>query len=296
MKYLGKCLPSLLSRLSFSPMPLFPFPCLNHSYFHHTLHSVPANSFDEETVSVEGWEQYIDFFLLLLLASYCSPAPACVASGPQSLQRCPCPSTGNTKNEIPLVWHTALLSGVHLFVCSQKFLFPLISLILSPLSPNTPLHILSHVSHFECPPVCPLSFLDFLPPAAAILPQTCLKRNYMWSSVWLTFCSIMDYFPPSRAVWNPLWPGHRNSVSSCTPSTKDTLQPLLPNPVFHAWCIRASLPTPWSWWDRHWLVRIVPCQLCGESLCLILSQTLGSHWSLLSYETNKINGFYATTM
>lgn len=184
MKYLGKCLPSLLSRLSFSPTPLFPFPCLNHSYFHHTLHSVPANSFDEETVSVEDWEQYTDFFLLLLLASYCSPAPACVASGPQSLQRYPCPSTGNTKNAIPLVWHTALLSGVHLFVCSQKFLFPLISLILSPVCPNTP-----HT--FSCVPFWVSSYVSsvFL---ALPAPSSCHPSSNMSEKKWHVILCLVD--------------------------------------------------------------------------------------------------------
>lgn len=166
MKYVGKCLPSLLSRLSFSATLLLSLsqPLLCSPY----TQSLQTLLMRKECRRLGTAHR--DFFLQVPFVSYCSPALAWVASGPQSLQWWPCPSTGDTKDAIPQECPLSPLpkhffSGVHLFTCSQHFLFSFIFLILSP---NSLLHILYHVSHFECPPV---SYLHFLPPVAAILPQ-----------------------------------------------------------------------------------------------------------------------------
>ena len=117
-----------------------------------------------------------DFFLLLL-ASYSSPALAWVAPGPQSLQRCSFPGTGHPKNAVPQGCPSSstehLLPGVHLCMCPQQFLLPCISLIPSPFSPNTLLHIPPHVSPFECPPLSPVTYLFLASPA----PSSCCPSS-----------------------------------------------------------------------------------------------------------------------
>lgn len=178
----------------------------------------------------------ISCFILLPcsgMGCLCTTVPLEV-SLPQHGKHKGCNSSG-----VSLVHHKALP-----FRGSSLYMFPKISLSTHFPHSFSPFSKYSSSHDFSCLPfsvsVSPVS-LHFLPPAAAILPQTCLKRHDMWSSVWLKFWGIMDYFLSSRTVWNPLWPAQD---CSCTPSTEDTLQPQLPNPDFCAQCIRASLPHP----------------------------------------------------
>lgn len=164
MKYLDKGLPSLLSRLGFSAaLPV----SLSQPFFFFTIHytqSLQTLLMMKQAVQKVGnsTQRFLSATTSCFMLLSCSGIGCLWATVPSEVS---CPSTGNTKNAIPQGCPLSItkhhLSGIHLFTCSQ---ISLISLILSP---NT-LQTLYHVS-------C----LHFLPSAAAILPQTCLKRSDM---------------------------------------------------------------------------------------------------------------------
>lgn len=149
-------------------------------------------------------------FSLLLLTSYCFPALAWVATGLQSLQRCLCPSTGHPKDASQSTEH--LLPGcisIHVpnnvcFHTSPSFLLLFLQTLVFTYILMCPL-----LSVLPCLLSC--ISLHLLSPAAATLPQTCLKRSAVCSPVWLKFWCVMDCFPPFRDTWNLLWPAQNSS-------------------------------------------------------------------------------------
>lgn len=169
---------------------------LLNSCFHHTLHLVPLNPFDEEIGGAGFWEQCteVSFYCSLLLTALLlwhrfplghspfrvvpSPGdPLWVIQRMQSLWGIP-PPAQSTSFQACISIH--VLSNVS-FHASPSFLlsFP----------PNIPLHIPTHVSLLSILPClmsCMSSF-HLLPPESATLPQTCLKKSVEWSSVWLKF-------------------------------------------------------------------------------------------------------------
>lgn len=198
------------SRLNFSPTPLFPLPHLNYSCFHYTLHSVPPNPFDEETGGAGGWEQCaeVSFYYYLLLTAPLLwhrlplghspfrgvPAPAQVTQKMQSLRGVPPPAQSTSFQGCISIRVPNNVS----FHASPSLLLPFLQKILFTYLLTCPL-----LSVLPCP-LSFISFLHLLPPAAAALPQTRLKRSAVWSSVWLKFWGVMHYFHPFRATWNPL--------------------------------------------------------------------------------------------
>lgn len=148
-----------------------------------------------------------------------------------------------------------------------------------------------------CPVLCVLLYL-LCPsciscPSSCILPQTCLKEmtggplfgvwNFGVSWTISLHLELSGIHCEQHRTVHALLPQKTPCSLSC-----QTL-------VFMPSASGPPCPLPISW-DRHWLVRIGLYQSCDESLCLMLSQILGSQWSLLSYDANKINGFYAITI